>query len=98
MKRSAVLLSAALLMVSAAAGWIESVRAESATNDAAEEIRRLERQHDAATVHGDVAALRALAVHRPESGPGPQRRFPLYAGVRAAEWTLARRSLASDPR
>lgn len=57
MKRSAVLLSAALLMVSAAPGWIESVRAESATSDAAEEIRRLETQHNAAIAHGDVAAL-----------------------------------------
>ena len=55
MKRSAVLLSAAL-MVASAGYWIQCP-AQPATSDAATEILALETQHNAAIAHRDVATL-----------------------------------------
>jgi ketosteroid isomerase-like protein len=57
MKRSGVLLSASLFMVSSAGCWMASAGAQSAPSDAAAQILSLETEHNTAIAHGDVATL-----------------------------------------
>jgi len=60
MKRCAVLLSVAVLMMSSARYWIPDLGAQSPAGDAATQILLLESEHNAAIGHRDVSALDAM--------------------------------------